>query len=277
MPVMVGQVYTSSIDVTDKAQQPVTPASATLMISQVGTTFQQQVNITPTTPHVSYDFTMPNEGLWRFEWQTQTPGAPQLDYVTCRAFLSVISLDEAREYVGCQDKRRDRPLQLLMAAATRLAEGICGTIVPRTFTDDWIGAAFATAKNVVQVPHGPILDDPNATVAIRSAQSGGPAWATSDLVVNKRHGTCYPRNYIPFWLGPWLATYPAGRLVPSDDLIAGVCEILWDLWGTQRWVNTDSDYPSMTEVASFEQTIGEYHMPGRAAELLEGERYYTFG
>jgi len=278
MPVMVGQVYTSAIDVVGTDGNPATPATAGLTITQVGGSQPvTNVSITPTSSHLSYDFVMPAEGLWRFDWATTTPGTPQTDYVTCRAYLAAVSLREAREYVGVQDTRKDRILQLLISSATRLAEQVVGTIVPRTFTDDWIGGALGASKPVIQCPHGPLTSN-SAVTQIKSAQPSGPVWAGADLIQNPAAATCYPRNYIPFWLGPWLATYQAGRLVPSDNITSGVLEIVWDLWGTQRWTTGDSDYPDLAELASFEQQIGaEYRMPGRAAELLEGERFYAFG
>jgi hypothetical protein len=149
--------------------------------------------------------------------------------------------------------------------------------VPRTFTNDWLGGDLTSSRNVVQMPHGPLISDTSIAV-IQSTYAGGPVWQTADLIVNPRAGTARPRNFIPFWQGPWTGTYTGGRLVPSDNITAGILEIIWDLWGTQRWVEPDTTYPDLNQLAQFEQIEGgEYRVPGRAAELLEGERYYGFG
>ena len=274
MPYMVGQVYTTAIDVTDKNGQPVVPASVTLTITRMGTTD------TPSTPtitpaaHMSYDYTLAAEGLYRFDWLPATPGAPQTEFVTCRGLRSVISLAEAREYLAINDTRSDNVLQSLMMSATTLAENIVGTIVPTTYTDDWLPGS---SKPILKLPHAPLISASSVTL-IKSIYPGGPQWQTADVIVNPQIGTVYPASYIDFWLGPWLATYQAGRLVPSENIINGTREILWDLFATQRGVFGDLAYPELADVAALEAQIPpDYHIPGRAAELLEGERLPAFG
>jgi hypothetical protein len=117
-----------------------------------------------------------------------------------------------------------------------------------------------------------------SVTALSSIYPGGPSWAASRLLVNPVSGTVYPIDQIDFWLGPWNMTYVAGRLIPSDDITNGWKEILWDLWITQRNLTGDANQPDIIEAQSFEaQLPSDYHIPGRAAELLEGERYHVFG
>lgn len=274
MPYLVGQTFTSSIDVTNAAGAPVTPGGVTLTITHVGTTDA------PTTPaispasHMSYDFVLPSEGLWRFDWVTTNPGAPQTEFVTCRAYRGVVPLDEWRDYLGINDTRTDRKLQSLGMAATVLAEKIVGTIVPTTFTDDWV---TGTARPIIKLAHAPLLSSTSVS-AIKSIYPGGPTWDATQLVCNAQVGTVYPNDFISFWLGPWLATYQAGRLIPSENIINGIKEIGWDLWAVHRNLFGDSDIPDLGEVAQFEAAIPrDYQIPGRAAELLEGDRLPAFG
>jgi len=273
VPYLVGQVYTSAIDVANNAGQPVTPVSATLTITQVGSAAAPATPpITPMSSHLSYDYLLPAEGLYRFDWLTQTPGTAQTEYVTARALLSVISLAEAREYLGINDTRWDAKLQSLASAATRLAEKVVGTIVPRQFTGLWIPGTLA--KPIIRLPRAPVI----SVQQIASVYASRPVWQTADVILNGEIGTVYPVNLVPFWRPPWRADITAGRLVPSDDIIAGCQEILWDLWSVHRNLYGDSDRPDLPEITAFEAAIpGDYHIPGRAAELLEGERMPAFG
>ena len=273
MPYLVGQTYTSSIDVANAAGTPVAPSGVTLTITHVGTT---DAPLTPSvTPaaHMSYDFVLSAEGLWRFDWVPVNPGAPQTEFVTCRAYRGVVPLDEWRDYLGINDTRTDRKLQSLGMAATVLAEKIVGVIVPTTFTDDFIPG---NDRPIIRVPHGPLLAVPTS---IKSIYPGGPAWDNTTLLLGSKDvGTVYPADFIPFWLGPWLATYQAGRLIPSENVINGIKEIGWDLWAIHRNLFGDSDTPELGDVASFEAQIPrDYQIPGRAAELLEGDRLPAFG
>lgn len=274
MPYLVGQTYTTSIDVTNAAGNPATPSGVTLTIQRLGTA---DAPITPSiTPaaHMTYDQLLTAEGLWRFDWVPVNPGAPQTEFVTCRAFRSCITLDEARDYLGVLDTRTDRKLQSLMMTSTVLAEKVVGTIVPTTFTSDWV---TGTSRPIIKLSHAPLLTATSVS-AIRSIYPGGPQWDSTGLICNPQVGTVYPADMIDFWLGPWTADYQAGRLIPSENIINGVREILWDLWAIHRNLYGDSDMPQLDEVAAFEAQIPrDYQIPGRAAELLEGDRLPAFG
>src|SRR6266480_4962860 len=95
-----GQVYRSTLTVKNQSGAPssvtlaitkpdgtlVSPAPTPGAGSQVGTDWV-----------VTYDYTLPAAGLFKFTWATTGPGtAPPPDYVNVRDFISIVSLAEVK-------------------------------------------------------------------------------------------------------------------------------------------------------------------------------------
>jgi hypothetical protein len=77
-----------------------------------------------------------------------------------------------------------------------------------------------------------------------------------------------------FWLGPWLATYTAGRTVIPQRVVLAVKEIIWDLWAPVRGLQSDQQEPGLEETSQFDYQLGmlpNYTMPVHARALLEEE------
>jgi hypothetical protein len=284
----VGQTYRAILLCTDAAGAPVNPATATLKVSAPPDITAAPATLTlaggqltnPAVGTLYNDWPLATAGLHKFAWTTTGPGIAQTDYVNARQFVSVISLAEARNWLNVADTRLDPVLRLLMGVATRAAERVCGTLVPRQFTDDFVDGTY---KTVIRLPHGPALSSSSVT-SVKSiyAPLGGPTWAASDLYVNAAAGTVRLASQLDFWYGPWLATYTGGRAEIPEDTIQGVKEILYDLWATQRGVLADTDIPDLATAEQFEQlaaqvagagsATGGYRIPPRALAYLQAEQ-----
>jgi hypothetical protein len=262
-----GQVYRSILTVKN---QTGAPASVALAITKPDGTFVSPAPAPGAGSQVgadwvvTYDYTLPASGLFKFAWTTTGPGtAPVPDYVNVSAFASILSLADAREHLGTGPELDSR-LPLFMAAATRITEDKVGTCVVRTFTGDWI---TGTSRDTIRLPHGPVPAGDSVT-AIRSVYTGGPSWAAGDLTAYPDAGVVYLVSGRSFWGGPWTADYTAGRLVIGENIQAGCRQILWDLWGTQRGLTTDTDNPDLEQVTVIE---AGYRLSPLAWEAFAGD------
>ena len=247
-----GQVYRATLTIDG---QSTPPSSATLAITKPDGTLVTPAPAVGTGSQagpdwvITYDYLLPTPGLFKFTWQTQGPGtAPPPEYQNVRDFISILSTDEARDFLGAWDTARLDTLRLFMAAATRITERTVGTCVARTYTGDWIDG---TTRPVVKLQHGPLPNEA-ALTRIYSVYTGGPSWDSTELIVFPAASTARLRSGQWFWYGPWKADYTAGRLIIGEDIVNGCKQILWDLWGTQRGLNTDTDYPDIEQVVAIE-------------------------
>lgn len=281
-----GQVYRAVLLCTDAAGLPVNPTSVTLAVSAppdltTAPTVLTGGQLTNTvTGTFTYDWLLATPGLHRFSWTTTGPGIAQTDFVSARAYASVLSLAEARNWLNVSDTRLDPVIRALSGVATRLAERVCGTLVTRTFTDDFVDGTY---KRMLRLPHGPALT--NSSVSqIKSiyAPNGGPTWTTPDLYVNPTAGTVRLNSQLDFWYGPWLATYTAGRAEITQDIEQGVKEILYDLYATQRNMLGDTTEPDLAASEQFELAAAQvaglpgYRIPPRALGYLAAEQQPGF-
>lgn len=264
--------------VTNEAGQPVNPGTATLDVT-VGTSAPVVVPVSlppAVTGQLIADFQTTAAGLHRASWHTTAPISAGGDYFNVRTYIAVCSLEDAREHLRYPDGVQDTAIRRLLGAATRVAESVVGTCVIRSFTSDWIPG---DSREVLQLPHRP-LPNASAVTAIRSVYSsfGGPTYAAGDLIANPDAGTVRTVSRLPFWGGPWLADYTAGRIEIGENIVNGTLDVLWDLFATQRAGESDAEYPTAEDVANVEALIPPgYEMPSHALEQLEPDRMPAFG
>jgi hypothetical protein len=269
-----GSVYPATLAITDATGSPVNPSTATLTITLPDQTTQTPAITLPpaTTGLLVYNFASSASlpGLYKFAWATTGPVVNKTDYVSFRSFVSAISLQDARDRLGLKTTANDEKLRTYMAAATREVEKITGTLVPRVFTDDWIPGTY---RDVLRVPHGPILNA-SAVTSLASVYPFGPSWSGSQLIVNPYPGIIRLSGLIPFWYGPWKATYTAGVTEIPEPVAEGIKEVVFDLWSSQRGMRTD-----ITEAAAADtlQVPPYYRLPPRALEFIKGYELPGFG
>ena len=270
-----GQVYRSTYTVEDLDAPP---EAVTLVITQPdGTATDPPPDVGEPTVSgrnytYAYEYTLPSAGLFGFTWTTTGPGTSRpTGWVNVRDFVSVLSLDDARDFLGAETATPDDALLEAMDAATRLAETVAGILVVRQFTDTIPGVAAER----LAAPHGPFPAADSVT-SVASQRPGGPSWAAADLVLDQAAGLVYRADGLWFTGGPWTAVYtggPAGGVVTGLD-VQGVKEILWDLWSTQRGLSIDTDVPDLEQAAAFESAmagggLAGYRIPPRALVYLK--------
>src|SRR5260221_8108650 len=116
MTLDVGSVYRASLRVADAQGLPANPATATLTATLPDrTTAAVPVTVPPAiTGLLIGDYTGVQAGLHKFSWQTTGPVLSKTDYQNFRAFVSVISLDEAKDWLNVIDPTVDEKIRDLM-------------------------------------------------------------------------------------------------------------------------------------------------------------------
>jgi|SRR5690242_6454069 len=266
----VGQSYTSSIIVTDASGNATDATDVTLAI-----TLPDRTSVTPSvahdsTGHYHVDYTFTQEGLYQFQWVTTAPNTTRTNYVPVAVFRSVVSIEDTKAFINFNSTSNEGLLRQIMMAATELIEEVVGICVIRTFTNERIPGGYKA--QVLKLPHGPLVDDTSIT-SISSVRTGGPTWtqANGDFVVYPDSATVELASYMPFWFGPWKATYTAGRTVVSQKIQLAAFEICYDMWSTQRPYGADSLEPGPEETARWEALVAGYKIPPHAMALLSGE------
>jgi hypothetical protein len=270
MALEAGQVYEATLDVYNASGVLTNPATATLtIILPDGTTTSPAITLPPAvTGHLIYDYLTVQTGVHKFAWVTTSPGTAQTDYVTVRAFVSLISRAEAKAHLQITTTAYDEELSRFMMAATELVETRAGYTIRRQFTDE-IDAPDGTPG--LALPRYPVL----SVQSVTSVWPGGPSWATADLLPPDPAGIVY-RNIqgAGFWGGPWNVLYTVGRLVPLEDHLHAVKEQLRHLWETQRGSMAPallSGEEVFTTAAGF-----SFSVPRRVLELLTDEMIPVF-
>jgi len=264
-----GASYETSVAVTDVDGNPVDPASVTLNVTLPDGTTQTPTAVKDSVGNYHVDYTVTQEGLYVFQWVTATPDTVKTDYLPVNDFRSVISLDDAKTYISYDSTGgREDILRQIMAAATELIEDQIGICVVRTFTDQRITGSSA---RVIKLPHSPLPSD-TAVTSVTSLWNGGPTWTSNEMIVFPNSGTLQLLSQMPFYLGPWKATYQAGRAVIPAKVQLAAKEIIYDLWATQRQFGMDSLEPSPQDTARWEQMLVSYQIPPHAMAMLQAEQ-----
>ena len=221
--------------------------------------------------HVDYTFTL--EGLYKFQWVSTGPSTSKTDYVPVATFRSVVSIDDVKAFINygtSTSNEKESLLRQVMMAVTELIEEVVGICVIKTFTNERIAGGY-TVK-VLKLPHGPLLSDTSIT-SISSVRANGPTWtqANGDFIVYPDSATVELENAMPFYYGPWKATYTCGRAVISNKIQLAALEICYDMWATQRPYGADQLEPGPNETANWENLVSTYKIPPHAMAMLSGE------
>lgn len=262
----VGTLYTSDLTVTDNTGVLVNTSTQVLTI-----TLPDGTTVTPAVSHDStgnyhVDYQLTQEGLYRFYWTTTGPITSKTEYVNAEVFRSVIGMAEAKTFINFDSGSDEDILRQIMGAATELAESIVGSCVQRQLTNIRIPG---NSKVAIRLPRAPLPSE-TAVTSISSIYSGGPSWTNvdGDFIVSPESGVVQLQGFIPFWMGPWKATYTVGRVVIPASIQLAVKEIIYDIWSTQRPYGANEMEPGPEATARFEQMVASYQIPSHAMTLL---------
>ena len=272
MAIDVGGTYRSEYKVYNDVGVLTPPSTKTFTV-----TLPDQTTTSPSITTVvagSYysDYVIAQEGLHKFVWVTTGPVTSKTDYENAWLYRSVVGLQEMKEYLSQVTTSQDPLIRELMHSATEMAEKIAGTCVITTFTDIDI---VRTNKPVIRLPRGPLVNTTN-NITISSMWPGGPVWThtagTPALIVHKNSATVEPISQQGFYMGPWKATYTAGRTVVPQRIVLAVKMIVYDLFSIHRGNLADPLSPDYDEMSTMESRIPSgYEMPTQARALLKRE------
>jgi hypothetical protein len=265
MTVEVGGQYRFAYTVKDSTGALISPATNVVTIVLPDQTTATPSIVTDSLGTFHVDYTMVQEGLHSFTGVTTGPVTHRTDYASAVIFRSIVGIDEARAYIGETDTSRDDILRQLMMALTEKIESVVGVCVIRTFTNQTVNGYD---REVIRLRHAP-LPSTTSVASIVSVYPGGPSWATGDLIVYPESGTVEPVNMIPFWWGPWKATYTAGRTVVSQPIQLALKEAIFEFWSTQRPYGPNQLAPGMDDTSRWETALAAYDLPPHARSLLE--------
>jgi hypothetical protein len=262
MALEVGQVYEATLDLRAQSGAATNPAAAVLTITLPdGTPDTPPVILPPAvTGHLAVDYVLAQAGLHKFQWVTTGPNTAKTDYVTCREFISLISMQEAKDHLNITTGSYDEELSRFMQAATELVEDKGGHTIRRSFTDE---ISEGNAWQLV-LSRMPVL----SVTSVTSVWPGGPSWDTTQLRVNQS-GIVTQVQPVPFWWGPWTVAYQVGRPVPLEKHLQAVKEQLRHLWDTQRG---SMPAPLLGGEEEYTTSSGwQFSVPRRVLELFEDE------
>ena len=264
----VGTYYRSTLTVYDDVGALATPATFACTVTLPDQTIAVVTAAVDSEGVLHADYLMTDEGLHKFVWATTAPITSKTDYENATVFRSVVGLGEVRAFLHLSDTSGDEILRQLMGATTELIEEIVGTCVIHTITDEHIPG---TSRGSIRLPKGP-LPDRNGPITITSEYPGGPSWDETSLLIYPDSGVVEPNNFLPFWWGPWRATYTAGRYIIPQRVVLAAKEIIYDLWSSQRGLLNDPLMPDMSLEQRMESAMPPgYTIPSHAKGMLDSE------
>lgn len=140
---------------------------------------------------------------------------------------SVLSLADARDYLGITGPAEDVRLTAVIATAEAVITNRCGALQSVVRTDRILGATSAWA-NALALPVTPVIDLTSVT------GFSGTALVVSDLHVELLSGVITYNTGAPFIERWYTVVYHAGRAACPADLLTAVKKLTKQLWQDQR-------------------------------------------
>ena len=170
----LGAAQLIAFDVTDETGALANASNVTLTVtSPDGVTDYVPVTNPPDVTG-AYRVTYLPAAAGHYEWSavTTVPNAAYGDSFNVRAWRSILSLADARDYLDLRDTSRDNVLRATLAGITQLIERQIGTCVIKPVTGEWIPG---DVRDMLRLPSGPV---PTATsvTSVASVYPQGPTW-----------------------------------------------------------------------------------------------------
>lgn len=178
------------------------------------------------------------------------------------------SLADFKQHLSKSDDTDDFELNVMLEAATELAEGLVGPIVNRSVT-----SRVHFPGGVLTLPSWPVVSVESVTDV-----RGDSSYVAADLEVDTAAGMVRLDGGGALSAGVWDVTYTAGRAAAAVDVPASirlaVLIIGKHLWETQRGKSTRRS-ASGQMLAEEERAPQGFAVPHRAAQLLMPYRVPT--
>lgn len=242
----LGDVYPAALDVFDENQQPVNPATVSLVITQPD---QTTVDCTVANPpavagKLRFPFLTAQPGRHLVRWVLTVPNKSYTDVfdVLDAAPAAILSLADAKQtlsmdpsYTGDDDELRAK-----LRAVTRSVERYMRTVYAyRTVTEiierprvgvPWL---MTTALRLTYVPVIPVAGSITSLVTLNPDGSVVTTYNPADMWVDPESGLLH-RLAGPQFAGRMQAVYPAGMRVIPENVLEGSRVLLQAVWETRR-------------------------------------------
>jgi hypothetical protein len=229
----LGDVATLAIQIKDATGTLANAGTVTCTVTAPDATTSLPTVVNGSTGNYQVTFTPTQIGLYGVRWVATGANAGSytdvLD-VADPAYLPVVSLTEAKDYLNITTSSYDEKLRGLITTATAIAEQYCNRAIARKT----ITQTFSGGKTFLQLWMPEVLN-------LVSVVENGVTLAATDYVLNKKSGILFRGTYA--YTVPWIigvdnvtVTYVAGQSAPAADLRDGVLEIL--RW---KWNNTQQN------------------------------------
>lgn len=292
MPFYIGSPVLLTFTLTDKNGQPVqaasTPPVCTVTLPDATT---QTATVAFDSGQMEYTAVGPSTegGHYSVTWvctDATYPGGYTDSYdIAPEIEGSILSLAEARRALRITDDSEDDFITEFSRSVTDVVEWHVGPVLQQTIMEE-----LRVGGLKVQLSKPPVLELvawtsvpaalANATGFSVASANGGPMFPT--MV----YGVAYPLNQLyadpvkglvshtsglPFYYGPFIWLYSAGRVVVSDSIRTGAKAILKHIYGLERGGQASQASQAAAGDEETTETPFGFAVPNRALEIMAAE------
>jgi hypothetical protein len=266
MPYDLGAVVPLGTTVRDATGALANAGAMTLTITLPDSTTVTVSPVTPTsTGTYTYDYTTAQAGRHTVRWVASGINAgAYTDSFDVReaAPAAILSLADAKRHLNKTSTSDDDEIRSWVESITAGIEGLCGTVVVRSFTERH---DFRRAGTIV-LRRTPALTLTSAVPVL----TGGTTYEVADLDLDGETGIVQRLDGGVLY-GPLRFTYTAGRRIVPAAMTSAARIILQHLWRTQQGPGRPQRGTDDYDVSEPVQGFG-YAIPNRALQLLEPYR-----
>lgn len=280
----VGSLYPYVYDVVDALGAPTNASTITLTITAPDQTVSSVTPANPSTGHYTFSVPLSQEGVYQLDTVTTSPTTADGGIVNARKYRSILSLREAKDHLNISSTNTlsDEEVRSMSEAATRIIEAYIGPCVPRTVVDR-VHVPYQVLRRGYGERNGAMTLSQFPVISITSIVNIDPliTFVPTDIDLDKSSGIVRSLSSY-FQCGDYTVTYIAGRTILQAEHIQAAKEMLWHLWTSQRGQLSDTQFPTITDAAQFENSANGAGlgftpaMPARVRELLKPSRVPGF-
>lgn len=272
----LGGVAALTFTAVDTAGAAANATSCTITVTRPDGTLVGPTVLTGTAGVYTYYFVTAQPGRHSYRFlATGTPGpgvgvGAYADVFNVNPATSdaIVSLADAKTLLRKTDTTHDDDIRAFISSITRFVNKYCGTVAPVQVTErlDVGGGRVMLRRPPVYQPAGQAYP----LISFTPVHTYGVVYDLSQLSVDLTNGEIVHTIGLPFFLGPYDATYWSGRIAPTANIQLAVEIMLKHMWALER----NNGRPSATTPGAADDVTMLYGfaIPNRALELLEPDR-----
>jgi hypothetical protein len=291
VPYYIGSPVLLTFTLTDKNGQPVQAASSPPVCT---VTLPDETTATPAvlfdTGQIQYQAIGPSAlgGHYLVSWEctdTTYPGGSTDSYdISPEIENSILSLTDARRALRITDDSEDDFIAEFSRSVTDVVEWHCGPVLQQTVVEE-----LRVGGLNVQLSKPPVLSltawtsvppqfsaDTSRTVPTPPSPMFpvmvyGVTYPLSQLYCDPEKGIVNHTSGLPFYYGPFLWQYQAGRVVVPESLRTGAKAILKHIYGLERGGQASQASLAAAGDEETTETPFGFAVPNRALEIMASQ------